>query len=452
MMNLDINEHLEKREYEDNLDYNDMIYAKINEGYHDLVLNFLKKVPNTDRKGKMKSVHKYFLYSEPYSLYQVNMLMDKNAARISGVLDFLSKTLMNKDMDNKNYQETKETLGIETLYEGEKTIFYLVKCEQLGGLSLLEYIDSHNVRLSRQREELIDLSVKIANLNHTQRNKDEVVVDSERAMKEVIRHYKSGLASGVGLRDMIVMIKERYPWSHSQKNIMILVSLLTCLLGIGLYIVDVKTDVQFSLEMLNKTDDNTADDFLSLQNCWIQLSTTSENWNEESQQNAYCNIAYISLWHCIQPFLFVLIVAFNRTFTGRNQERGFASYLCFCFLPGFWKIPIPALTHLYRFWLDTKWHSARCLPNFKEEIIKIEGKIQKHEASVILALVLEASLESNFQFWLQINYSLPDILAIILDVSKYEDLINWRTISILLSFITISYSVIKIRFKSLDNI
>ena len=56
MMNLDINEHLEKREYEDNLDYNDMIYAKINEGYHDLVLNFLKKVPNTDRKGKIWKV------------------------------------------------------------------------------------------------------------------------------------------------------------------------------------------------------------------------------------------------------------------------------------------------------------------------------------------------------------------------------------------------------------
>ena len=77
---------------------------------------------------------------------------------------------------------------------------------------------------------------------------------------------------------------------------------------------------------------------------------------------------------------------------------------------------------------------------------EIEKEIEKHEASVILALILEASLESNFQFWLQSNYSLPDILVIIVEAkSNYEELINWRTMSILLSFITISYSIIKIR-------
>ena len=367
------------------------------------------------------------------------MLMHKDPTRISAVLDFLSKSL------NKDYQKTKEILGIETDHEGEKMIFYLVKCEVLGGFSLLEYIDSQNVRLSRQREELIDLSVKIANLNQGD--------DTETAMKEVIEHFKSGLESGVGLRDMIEMIKERYPWKPNKKKIMILVSLITCLLGIGLYVFDVKTDLQFSLEMLDRTNNNTADDFLTkVKNCWARRSTevpsnSSGKLNEKSQNNAYCNIAYISFWHCIQPFLFVLLVAFNKTFIGRNRKKSSASYLCFCFVPGFWKIPIPALTLLYRFWLDIKCHSARSLTNFKEEIVKIEEEIHRHEASVILALVLEASLESNFQFWLQINYSLPDILAIILDVSKYEDLINWRTMSILLSFITISYSIIKIRLK-----
>ena len=65
-------------------------------------------------------------------------------------------------------------------------IFYLVKYAELDDKSLLEYIDSQNVRLSRQREELIDLSVKIANLNHRD--------DTEKAMEEV-------------LRDMITQIK-----------------------------------------------------------------------------------------------------------------------------------------------------------------------------------------------------------------------------------------------------
>ena len=54
MRNLDINEHLQQKEYDDNIFYNEMIYAKVNEGNHDLVLQFLRRVPNTDRKGNAK--------------------------------------------------------------------------------------------------------------------------------------------------------------------------------------------------------------------------------------------------------------------------------------------------------------------------------------------------------------------------------------------------------------
>ena len=74
-------------------------------------------------------------------------------------------------------------------------MFFNVKCKVLDRKSLLKYIDSQNVRLSRQREELIDLSVKIADLNHRD--------DTEKAMAEVINHYKSGLPSGVGLRECL---------------------------------------------------------------------------------------------------------------------------------------------------------------------------------------------------------------------------------------------------------
>ena len=98
----------------------------------------------------------------------------------------------------------------------------------------------------RQREELIDLAVKISNLNHGEE-------DLRGAMEEVINNYKSGLETGVGLRDMISMTKERYPWSSSKATIMILISLLTCLNSIGLYVFDLTTDVQFSLNMLNKS-------------------------------------------------------------------------------------------------------------------------------------------------------------------------------------------------------
>lgn len=61
-----------------------------------------------------------------------------------------------------------------------------------------------------------------------------------------------------------------------------------------------------------------------------------------------------------------------------------------------------------------------------------------------LALIIEASLESYFQFWLQINFSLPDIFS---DIDNIRELVTLRTISIVFSFITITYSIIKIRFK-----
>ena len=67
----------------------------------------------------------------------------------------------------------------------------------------------------------------------------------------------------------------------------------------------------------------------------------------------------------------------------------------------------------------------------------------KSSFPVTLALIIEASMESYFQFWLQINYNLPDIFT---DIGKIEKLVTWRILSIIFSFITITVSIIKIRF------
>ena len=69
----------------------------------------------------------------------------------------------------------------------------------------------------------------------------------------------------------------------------------------------------------------------------------------------------------------------------------------------------------------------------------------KASITVSLALIIEASLEAYFQFWLQSNYSLPDVLFLAKDFDL-EQLVTFRTVSILLSFITITVSIVKIRF------
>ena len=80
-------------------------------------------------------------------------------------------------------------------------------------------------------------------------------------------------------------------------------------------------------------------------------------------------------------------------------------------------------------------------------IILIEILILSFKASITvsLALIIEASLEAYFQFWLQSNYSLPDILILAKNFDL-EELVTYRTVSILLSFINITVSIVKIRF------
>ena len=131
--------------------------------------------------------------------------MTKDQEKISNVLDYFTRILEEKTFD---FQQTKEMYGIETRAGKDRIIFYLLKCKEFDDKCLLEYINSQNIRLLRQREELIDLSVKIAGLNHGG--------DNETAMEEVIKNYKLGLPSGEGLRDIINMIKERYRWSPSK--------------------------------------------------------------------------------------------------------------------------------------------------------------------------------------------------------------------------------------------
>ena len=332
-------------------------------------------------------------------------------------MDFLSKKLepFSDYTDSEdNYQKTKESLGLEPIDREKKTMFYLVKCQVLGGLSLLEYIDSHNVRLTRQREELIDVSVTIANLNKRG-------VDKE-ALEEVINHYKSGLPSGEGLRDMIVQIKERYPWTSSKEVIMIFLSLMTCLLGIGLYVFDLTTDLQFSVEIFHKTSQheysNESADFgifLSengdkvpscksySEECCQDLNDTFErrhiltspvNWENEDYR--YRITGLIAGWHCIQPFFASIIVFIimecrkGGKFSAPDVPEHFKKKRWWClnsvlfFLPILTftgsVLPIPALTYLYRFYLDVRCHNARSHPDFRTRIIKYERMIRKHES------------------------------------------------------------------------
>ena len=240
-------------------------------------------------------------------------MMSKDTNNISLLLDFFSRIVDKHGVKRKKIHEINTEFG-------EKRMFYLVKCQVLDGLSLLEFIDAENVRLSRQREELIDISVKIAHKNNNYK--------LAHSQEEVINHFKSGLPSGIGLRDMISQIKEHYPWSTSKKMIMIFLSLMTCILGVGLYILDLTTDLRFSLDMFNGFKSSKEPDFdeiwaekglnfsslrLSNRVCYDYMrSSVSKEKNyrklDPLSEELYVTTGWIAIYHCIQPFFITFLI------------------------------------------------------------------------------------------------------------------------------------------------
>ena len=120
-------------------------------------------------------------------------------------------------------------------------------------------------------------------------------------MREVIKNYKSVLDSGPGLRDMLNMIKERYPWSLSKRVVKIFISLLVCLITIGLYVFDITTDIKFSLKMLHGTHQhhNLSDADHVEEGCELEEILSSSDMKFTG---------WIAVWHCIKPFVVSIIV------------------------------------------------------------------------------------------------------------------------------------------------
>ena len=125
-------------------------------------------------------------------------MMNKDPKRLNALLDFLSQMLEECDVTGK-FAETKEALGIEIQQEEEEEegeiIFYLVKCEMLGGLCLLDYL--YRTLSERHQEKMLSICLAVSLLNHGG--------DKSKAQQEVIQNFKSGLpTNSEGLRNLII--------------------------------------------------------------------------------------------------------------------------------------------------------------------------------------------------------------------------------------------------------
>ena len=129
-----------------------------------------------------------------------------------------------------------------------------------------------------------------------------------------------------------------------------------------------------------------------------------------------------------------------------------------CSRAAFFYFPLPPITKLKRFLCDWELFKNFSNPNrnenektkqeYEENKNKWMGEIEKNDRIVVLSLVIESSLESSFQFFLQTIYALPTlILAFTGSPGSFdlEDLFNLRTVSILSSFGTFAMAYFAIR-------
>ena len=133
--------------------------------------------------------------------------MNKDSGKISLMLDFLSK----HSRDER----------VQLLLGRGKYVFYLIPCEEFGekeGKSLLEYIVAQGSRMMRQKEELIDLAIKMAKIKIEAEYIKQFKADVENSNKmnsklknelrsqpvqDIIKKYVEGLLNGDEFQDQL---------------------------------------------------------------------------------------------------------------------------------------------------------------------------------------------------------------------------------------------------------
>ena len=126
---------------------------------------------------------------------------------------------------------------------------------------------------------------------------------------------------------------------------------------------------------------------------------------------------YVSLAHCVAPLLTMIIVWIDII---KKKDISFWSW------ETFWILPLPVVTKLQKCIIDFKLYKNNIDRNkveagvlAKEYIDKnkeYEKEQEDNQSIVNISVVIEAALESSFQFWFQTVYLMPTIFISFMDV------------------------------------
>ena len=183
----------------------------------------------------------------------------------------------------------------------------------------------------------------------------------------------------------------------------------------------------------------------ALQDCY-------ENEARFSHPNEWYVAGVVSAVHVVLSILIALIIGAAINF---GRECG-----------GAWitNLPIPIITKFNRFLWDLRLHGHfawsqrnQNTENEKKYQVKkkrIDDGISAYEHIVNLSLIIEASIEASYQFFMQTIFVLPTVILAFTDptgVFDWANLFNIRFASIAMSFASFSFGFYKIRLILVFN-
>ena len=88
-------------------------------------------------------------------------------------------------------------------------------------------------------------------------------------------------------------------------------------------------------------------------------------------------------------------------------------------------------------------------PKYEQTNTSLIQELEDQKIITTVSMILESSMESSFQFYFQALFSLPTLVIAYLDMHEgklsMQQLVNWKNVSIVLSFMSFAYTSFNIR-------
>ena len=304
------------------------------------------------------------------------------------LLDFLNYALKSSKFPSNEFQNE--------LGSGYK--LFCLKRQFDGNKTLLEFLSDKG--MVKEREEVIQLLIKIDHFRY----KDSK--DRSKSERRIIKILRAGMKPSRGLNDAINSVKDKYAWNTTKIAFKCLLSVAhNILFGWFLYASDIASDVYF-YSGLEEEDAKTA-----------------------------------TLIHIILPFVSSLFLFFTMLYAGMVK--------CDWYLP--LKVPLSPFTKFHKIIIEAKSHlnnKKKGEADYDKKNTELIQELDDQKTITTISMILDASFESSFQFLFQGLYSLKTIIFAIMDLhgGSLTELVNWKNVSILLSFLSFAFTSFNIRY------